>query len=84
MLIRQRRTMIDPILLDVICPFLRARGLDRVFPVARVWNYSLGSAPRPAAAGARAILRRTTWAEAGESRLGLVTQAAPELVRQKG
>ena len=83
MLIRQRRTMIDPILLDVICPFLRARGLDRIFPVARVWNYSMGSAPRPAAASARTMPRRTTWPEAGEPRLGLVTQAAQDLVRQE-
>jgi hypothetical protein len=38
MIIKQRTTAIDPLLFDIICPFLRATGLDRAFPVARLWN----------------------------------------------
>ena len=48
MLIRQHATAIDPLLLDVICPFLRATGLDRVFPFARLWNTIVVPAPERA------------------------------------
>jgi hypothetical protein len=81
MVIRQRRTMIDPILLDVVCPFLRAKGLDRFFPVGRVWNYSVGSGARPAAA--KQGRRGATLPVAKEARLNLAAPTAQDLVHQK-
>ncbi len=38
MVIRQRRTMMDPLFVDVVCPFLRGLGLERLFPIGRLWN----------------------------------------------
>lgn len=81
MLIRQRRTMIDPILLDVVCPFLRARGLDRMIPVGRLWNHSLRT--RRAAVATARTESATAWPEAMAARLHLVRQATQNIAHQK-
>lgn len=83
MVIRQRRTLMDPILLDVICPFLRARGLDRFLPVGRVWNYVVGSAPDPAPA-VLPLRRQPAGLAGGDGgRLSIVTAPVRHLVHHK-
>ncbi len=65
MIIKQRTTAIDPLLFDVICPFLRATGLDRVIPIARLWKRLVVPAPVPILVPVRAFVEPLLSIESG-------------------
>ncbi len=47
MIIRQRRTILDPLLLKVVFPYLEAGNHRTLLRLASYWNYQLSRPPKP-------------------------------------